>query len=405
MRYGPLMRLTNRPKVDDDDGQRSKSAAETLSRIEPLTKAAGITRVADITRLDRIGIPVFSSIRPEAETGAISVYNGKGLTEVQARVSAIMEGLERYSAEVRGDEIVRKLVRQAKDALDPRELILPKQVAYSLSSRPVGFVTGHDIANDSVILVPCSAVFHPYTSDRDLMLFRTNTNGLAAGNNLEEAILHGLCELVERDSWSLCEARRSVVGDLDMTGCGPKLAKCIRMFESKGVELHFKDMTSDIGLPVIGVAADDVASKDPGLLTLGIGAHPVAEVAALKGLVEVAQSRLTQIHGAREDTTRAGASRRLGYERMKELNRMWFQPAGTVQTLGGMRDISTSDIRDDIMALIDLLRKASLDKVIVHDLTRAELGVPVVRVIVPGLEVYALDPDRVGNRFMKAAKT
>jgi ribosomal protein S12 methylthiotransferase accessory factor YcaO len=57
------------------------------------------------------------------------------------------------------------------------------------------------------------------------------------------------------------------------------------------------------------------------------------------------------------------------------------------------------------MALIDLLRKASLDKVIVHDLTRAELGVPVVRVIVPGLEVYALDPDRVGNRFMKAAKT
>ena len=56
--------------------------------------------MADITRLDRIGIPVFSSIRPEAETGAISVYNGKGLTEDQARVSAIMEGSERYSAEV-----------------------------------------------------------------------------------------------------------------------------------------------------------------------------------------------------------------------------------------------------------------------------------------------------------------
>ncbi len=97
------MRLTSRPKVDDGDGQRSTTAEETLRRVEPLTKKAGITRVADITRLDRIGIPVFSSIRPEAGTGAISVYNGKGLTETQARVSAIMEGIERYSAELRDD--------------------------------------------------------------------------------------------------------------------------------------------------------------------------------------------------------------------------------------------------------------------------------------------------------------
>jgi putative methanogenesis marker protein 1 len=398
------MRLTSRPKVKDDDGQRSVAAEETLGRIENLIKVAGITRVADITRLDRIGIPVFSSIRPEAETGAISVYNGKGLTKVQAKVSAIMEGLERYSAEVRGDEVVRKLLRQANDALDPRELILPRQVLNALASRPVGFVGCYDIANEKEVMVPCSAVFHPYNSERDIMLFRSNTNGLASGNNLEEAVLHGLCEVVERDSWSLCEARRSVVADMDLTGCGRKLAKCVEMFESKGIELHFKDMTSDVGLPVIGVAADDVASKDPGLLTLGIGAHPVPEVAALKGLVEVAQSRLTQIHGAREDTTRAGASRQLGYERMKELNRMWFQPSGTLRSLEGMRDISTTDIRDDIMVVIEGLRNVGLRKVIVHDLTRKELGVPVVRVIVPGLEVYALDPDRVGSRFMEAAQ-
>ena len=57
--------------------------------------------MADITDLDRIGIPVFSSIRPMADRGAISVYNGKGATPTEARVSAMMEGLERYSAEVR----------------------------------------------------------------------------------------------------------------------------------------------------------------------------------------------------------------------------------------------------------------------------------------------------------------
>ncbi len=398
------MRLTSRPKVDDGDGQRSTTTEGTLRRVEPLTRKAGITRVADITRLDRIGIPVFSSIRPEAGTGAISVYNGKGLTETQARVSAIMEGIERYSAELRDDVVERKLIMRAKGALDPHELILPRQVLAALSSRPVAFVKGYDIANGHDVLVPCSAVFHPYFSEQDLMLFRTNTNGLASGNNLEEAVLHGICEVVERDAWSLCEARRAVLSDLDLSDCGPVLRKCMDMFESKGVELHFKDLTSDVGLPVIGVAADDVASKDPGLLTLGIGAHPVPEVAAIKGLVEVAQSRLTQIHGAREDTTRAGASRQLGYERMKEMNRMWFHPSAGGRALGAMPDLSTDDIKDDIMEIIDRLRQVGLGKVIVYDLTRKELGVPVVRVIVPGLEVYALDQDRVGRRFMEAAR-
>jgi ribosomal protein S12 methylthiotransferase accessory factor len=314
-----------------------------------------------------------------------------------------MEGIERYSAELRDDAVERKLISRARGALDPKELILPRHVQVALGSRPVGLVKAYDIAGDHDVLVPCSAVFHPYFSEQDLMLFRTNTNGLASGNNLEEAVLHGICEVVERDAWSLGEARRTVLEDLDLSDCGPVLRKCIEMFESKGVVLHFKDLTSDVGLPVIGVAADDVVSKDPGLLTLGIGAHPVPEVAAIKGLVEVAQSRLTQIHGAREDTTRAGTSRQLGYERMKEMNRMWFQPSGGARELGAMPDLSTDDIKDDIDSIIDRLRRVGLEKVIVYDLTRDELGVPVVRVIVPGLEVYALDQDRVGRRFLEAA--
>ena len=73
---------------------------ETLARIEPKVPAAGITRVADITNLDRIGIPVFSCIRPTAEAGAITVYNGKGATVEESRISAIMEGIERYSSEM-----------------------------------------------------------------------------------------------------------------------------------------------------------------------------------------------------------------------------------------------------------------------------------------------------------------
>jgi ribosomal protein S12 methylthiotransferase accessory factor len=89
---------------------------------------------------------------------------------------------------------------------------------------------------------------------------------------------------------------------------------------------------------------------------------------------------------------------------MKEMNRMWFHQSVGARALSTMPDLSTDDIKDDIERIIDRLRKVGLDKVIVYDLTRSELGVPVVRVIVPGLEVYALDQDRVGRRFMEAAR-
>ncbi len=127
------MRLTSRPKVDDGDGQRSTTTEGTLRRIEPLTRKAGITRVADITRLDRIGIPVFSSIRPEAGTGAISVYNGKGLTETRPGCRPSWRASNVTAPRLRDDDMERKLIMRAKGALDPRELILPRQDHYALS--------------------------------------------------------------------------------------------------------------------------------------------------------------------------------------------------------------------------------------------------------------------------------
>ncbi|MFA5312604.1 MAG: YcaO-related McrA-glycine thioamidation protein [Methanomassiliicoccales archaeon] len=394
------MQLSRRPKSPGDEGQRSVSAEETLKKVEPLSRAAGITRIADITGLDRIGIPVFSSIRPEAMGGAISVYNGKGLTPVQARVSAIMEGVERYSGEMRDDAVVRKRLRDMPDALDPRSLILTQGSIHGLTLSPVAWVVAHDIVSGKDISVPACAVFHPYVPKADLQLYRSNTNGLASGNNIEEAISHGLCEVIERDAWSICEGRRKVNSDLDIAGT--KVEPVARKFTDNGIELHFKDMTSDIGMAVIAVAADDIVSKDPGLLTLGIGAHPDPEVAATKALVEVAQSRLTQIHGAREDTVHADRNRAIGYERLKRMNRLWYEDAGSVRSLGELENISADDILDDIDMLLARLETAGLGQVIVYDLTREVLGIPVVRVIVPGMEIFAIDQDRVGSRLMRA---
>ncbi len=375
---------------------------ETLRIVDEKCADAGITRVADITSLDRIGIPVFSSIRPTAEEGAVSVYNGKGSTPVAARVSAIMEGIERYSSEVHDRMLTvasyHEMTKMAT-ALDPVDLILPQgQNAEGLT---IPWVEGYDIANEEEVFVPAHAVFHPLLHKYN-RLFRTNTNGLASGNTLEEAVFHALSEIIERDAWSLGEISRDMGPVVTGFNEGSAL-EMLEKFSDAGVSVTVRDLTSDIGIPTFAAASDDTVLKDPALLTLGMGTHTNATVALLRALTEVAQSRLTQIHGAREDTTEADFRRNMGYERVKRLNRRYFEGKTEIE-FSRVNSLDTEDFLDDIRIMTESLRKCGMDRVMVVDLTRPEIGVPVVRVLVPGLEVFAMDPERKGRRCADAAR-
>ena len=393
------MQLKSCKKAYNNETQRAVPLEETLARIEPKVPAAGITRVADITNLDRIGIPVFSCIRPTAESGAITVYNGKGATVEESRISAIMEGIERYSSEIHDRRIEMMTYPEMTlhgRVLDPKDLILPEGAD---TDHLLPWVEGYDIANDEPIFVPAHAVFHPLPQ-RYRPLFRTTTNGLASGNTREEAIFHALAEVIERDAWSLVEASRytglSVVDidDESLTGMQKK-------FADAQVEVTVKDITSDIGIPTMAAVADDVLLRDPTLLTIGIGTHTSARIAVMRALTEVAQSRLTQIHGAREDTTLADLRKKMGYDRAKRINAYWFRDNGQV-SYPEIPSYDSDDFVKDIRFAIDALNKQGLDRVIVIDLTREEIGVPVVRVIVPGLEAFAMDPERRGDRVNHA---
>ncbi|MEM0232312.1 MAG: YcaO-like family protein, partial [Candidatus Methanomethyliaceae archaeon] len=101
------MILKSIKKICKEGTHRAKDFNETLLFLENIYHKAGITRIADITGLDIIGIPVFTSIRPTAAEGAITVYNGKGHTPEVAKISAIMEGIERYSAEPDYSKIIK----------------------------------------------------------------------------------------------------------------------------------------------------------------------------------------------------------------------------------------------------------------------------------------------------------
>ncbi|MCW3132917.1 MAG: YcaO-like family protein [Methanophagales archaeon] len=122
-------------------------------------------------------------------------------------------------------------------------------------------------------------------------------------------------------------------------------------------------------------------------------------------MTEVAQSRLTQIHGAREDTTTADVSRIMGYEWLRKRNEHWFSTSED-KDFESVNSFSSDsdDFLDDIKYTVERIRRAGLERVVVVDLTREEIGMPVVRVIVPGLEMYAVDGDRIGRRCKDARK-
>ena len=389
------MQLKSCKKTYNIETQRAVPLEETLARIEPKVPAAGITRVADITNLDRIGIPVFSCIRPTAEPGAITVYNGKGATVEESRISAIMEGIERYSSELHDRKIhlapYPEMFAHGR-VLDPKDLILPNDADLD---RAIPWVEGYDITNDEAVFVPAHAVFHPLPRNFR-QLFRTNTNGLASGNTMEEAVFHALAEVIERDAWSLVEASRDTgasVINIDDTACLGMQKK----FADAQVEVRVRDITSDIGIPTMAAVADDVLLRDPMLLTIGIGTHTSARIAVMRALTEVAQSRLTQIHGAREDTTLAELRKKMGYDRAKRINAYWFKDNGVVD-YNRIASCDSDDFLTDIQFVTEALKKQGLDRVIAVDLTREEIGIPVVRVIVPGLEIFAMDPERRGKR-------
>jgi ribosomal protein S12 methylthiotransferase accessory factor len=390
--------LHSAPKTYCVDTHRVMPPKETLQRIQSVIPEVGITRVADISGLDRVGLPVFSAIRPSAADGAISVYAGKGTTEAEARVSVIMEAVERFSAEV--ENFKQQLLFDSYDnlstdhsALNPADLILPGRLS---SDTKIEWYHSWDVLNNEEVLVPANAVFHPYRPLQGRwQLFRSNTNGLASGNVIEEAIFHGLMEVIERDAVSVAEINRNPGIGLN-AGAG-QAGDIVKKFESQGIRIQLWWVPTDTSTPTIVAASDDEKMRDAALLVMGAGSHTDPQIAALRALTEVAQSRATQIHGAREDTNRESVARSIGYERMKRLNKHWLAEPRETRELAAIQTSTTDSIDGDIRLTLARLSHVAA-RVIVSDITVSSIAVPAVRVIIPGFEVYFLDRERKGKR-------
>lgn len=400
----------NIPLTYFDCTYRTIAPSKTIENNEKKLKDAGISRLAEITGLDRIGIPVFSCIRPTAQDGGVSVYAGKGATKEQAKASAMMEGFERYSAERQIEDnegiIIKTPTEMNTNYIEPESLILSKEVDKStVNDSKIEWTLSKDIISEEEYYIPVNGIYHPYITDKNsdiIPLFKGNTNGLASGNVLEEAVLHGIFEVVERDAWSIFELTKNNEKEIDIkTIENPLINNLLEKFKENSINIKLMDLTADIGIPTIAASSDDALLEDPALLTLGVGTHLNGEIAVLRALTEVAQSRATQIHGTREDTTRANFMRKAGYRRMKKINQQYFNEEEDKINLSDIENKSTNSLKEDIETCQEEILSVGLDKILFKDLTRSEIGVNVVRVVIPNTELFALDPDRIGTRFKK----
>lgn len=376
---------------------RTLQETEALARLS-FTRC-GITRIADVTELDELGIPVFNSFRPTAAPGLNTVTSGKGVTPEAARVSAMMEAIERTWCEQRAGEPPRRasyaeLREEGVSVLDPRRLILKRGHQWtenaSLAWWPV-----RELSSNVEVLVPALAIFVPFPNECGM--FRSNTLGLAVGNSPQEALLHGLLEAVEHDCTAFGETLKSG-WNIRLSSLPDAAQELIGRFQRIGIEVQVFAYLNDIGVPTFFTTTDDTQATDGMLFNGGAGCHLDPVVAVTRALTEAAQSRLAVIAGAREDFTAQAYRRHSSYEALQEMYRKWSGDR-PVADFDVVESASTGATDGDLALIMAGLENAGLPLVFATELAPEGFPFSVTKAVVPGLEVYHNDPARLGTRL------
>jgi YcaO-like protein with predicted kinase domain len=369
---------------------RTRLPAETLGRLRPLLPTLGITRVANITGLDRIGIPVAMVCRPDARS--VAVFQGKGVTLHAAKVSGIMEALEVWHAE-RIDKALK--LASAEEMHSGHRIVdlteLPRLSAKPIDRRaPLLWIEAADLQGSGRLWVPFELVGMNYTMPPPTGsgVFQASSNGLASGNHWLEAVCHGLCEVIERDArtlWHLSrpELQNARMLDLDSVTDAP-CSELIERIESAELDLRAWDVTSDIGIATFVCQLLDPREAEADA-EVGSGCHPARHIALLRALTEAAQARATYIAGARDDFLGFHYGGKARTERRQAMLRRSIPPA-RLRRYEDVPDYQAGTVDEDVHWILVRLRATGIAQALAVDLTREAIAIPVVRIIVPGLE-------------------
>jgi ribosomal protein S12 methylthiotransferase accessory factor len=367
-----------------------------------LARALGVTRVARLTGLDRTGVEVASAVRPGGHV--LQVTNGKGLRFEEAARGALLEAAELWAVErpAPGDPAPRCSAAELRAGAAPGERVLAPEGEEPdglrrawLPARPLDGRGRAWVAADAVRCPPAGGPLDPAWA-------RWTSNGMGAHPSRPAALRHALLEAIERDQLARAlpegftegQAARRLVDPATLAAAAPGTAALRASLEERGFRVHLLDLSPtrgaaarrgrrsagpeplDLGLPVAAaVIVDEEGGPVPA--AAGYACRLTRDGALLAALLEAAQSRATEIHGAREDVAWGdrGAAAPLAALLAGVPAR---RPAAALPTLRAAGDA------DACRQLAGRLARAGLRDGAAVDLP-APGGVRVVKVIVPGL--------------------
>jgi ribosomal protein S12 methylthiotransferase accessory factor len=416
--------LSGRPKADTTGGgHRALTPQQVMDRyghlVDPVT---GLVREI---RRDSRG-PEFlncfhaghNPVAGPHSSGALrvglrSTSSGKGITGLHARVSALCEALERHSGHLQGDEPrvrarYRDLGPEAAVHPDSVQLFAERQFAgrqrWNAEHGPVHQVCDPFDETDETDwtpawsltagrhrLVPTSLLYYNVPQAAGRRYCWANSNGAAAGGSPEDAVLHGLLELVERDAVALWWYNRTRQPGVDLEAfADPWNTELRDVYARLRREVWALDLTSDLGIPVVAAVSrrTDGPLED---IVLGFGAHFDRRVALRRALTE-----LNQMLPPVADVSTSGT----GYGCTDPDVLRWWRTATAENQPYLLPDperpsvspergtaVPGGDLRDDLRTAEDIVRRAGLE-MLVLDQTRPDVGLPVMKVLVPGLRPH-----------------
>ncbi len=339
------------------------------------------------------------------------VGGGKGRSEAQAKTSCLCESIERYSGIYQGDEpkIKASLASLNEEAIHPESFLLFSQNQYKIREEwnqscssfhliPPSFNPNEEfewtpiwsLSNNKFKYLPTALCYYAYSLQKNKEFGLADSNGNAAGNTIEEAILQGFFELVERDSIALWWYSRIRRPEIDLKSFSdPHINRLISSYHYMNRKCWVLDITMDLNIPTFAAIScrDDEAQ---GEILFGFGSHFDPNIAISRALTEIGQSLFLVYTGTSKQHADSKQKTRQDWIRKEVLsNHPYLIPDCSFkkkQRLDYVR-FDTSDIKTDIKICQRIVEEKGLE-MLVLDQTRPDIGLPVVKVFVPGLRHF-----------------
>ena len=414
---GVPIQLQSRPKIGyTDGGDRTEEAKATIrrliDRVDPFTSEVGrltpivtpedgygysmvISQWATLRQPDRLWNGAVDWKRGRIQS--IGVSAGKGQSLAQAEASALGESIERYSSQYFGYESTHKALWQevADQAISPRILIPYSDSQYAHREEwgkkseysqipeawneeiPLHWSKGWSLTHQQPRWLPTAYLYYNFTEEGAAYIYG-DSNGVSAGNCREEAIMQGFFELIERDAAGAWWYNQALRPQLDLDAWPePSIQQFRHRMKERGYHVWALDLTTEFRIPVVIAFAQMDNPNIP--ILMGLGAHYRVEVALQRALAEVTQSLKVD--------TEAPEGHWWHQLRQHDHAYLFPDPTQPMRQPADFIDQSTDDLLTDIERAVALVRAEGME-LIVHDLTRPETGLNVMRVIVPGLSHF-----------------